>query len=117
MNHRIIPLKFNLALLGDFIYSFYLEFTNAVFTICKQLKINMTGAIGVLESIYVHNAFQCIIGAAPVAIFVKESSAQPFSLPAYSDIVCGAPCYGNYIRNSSPINVASLISEFGNTSS
>lgn len=63
------------------------ETNTVVAAFTKRLTINRTGAIGVLESIYVHNAFQDKIGAASVAIFREEnqtnSSPSLFSITAY----------------------------------
>jgi hypothetical protein len=95
MDCKIILSKFNLASIRTFTYFLYTEFNNAVFILKKQLKINMTGAIGVLESIYVHNAFQCIIGVAPVAILIEKHTLASFTNTYY-----GASCHGKAHLNS-----------------
>jgi hypothetical protein len=118
MKAKIIFIVISLISISTFTFHLYKRLTQTVLTLKEQLKINMTGTIGVLESIYVHNAFQCIIGVVPVAIFTEKSSASselPL-LPA-SNTFYGASCHGTDHRNSPVISVASLISEFDNTSS
>jgi hypothetical protein len=117
MRPKIIFSVISLVSVSTFTYLLYTGLANTVSSLKEQLKINMTGAIGVLESIYVHNAFQCIIGVAPVAIFIeKGSTSSERTLHSFTDTIYGLH-HGNDYRNSPVISVRSLISEFVNTSS